>query len=75
MPSFYLSKAEATTLVEYFAGLTQHESALLGKELAELSEVHGLLIRLDLREVRIERHVESETLCHSILEINSAVAR
>ena len=33
MPSFYLTTAQATTLVEYFAGLSQHESGLLADEL------------------------------------------
>jgi mono/diheme cytochrome c family protein len=45
MPSFYLSKVEATTLVEYFAGLSQNESAILGKDLdpvmKRLREIHG----------------------------------
>ncbi|HKQ47754.1 MAG TPA: cytochrome c [Phycisphaerae bacterium] len=45
MPSFHLTKAEATTLVEYFAGLSQYESAFLAEDLdpviRHLREVHA----------------------------------
>ncbi len=45
MPSFHLTKEQATTLVEYFAGLSQQESAVLDEELkpiaAYLSHVHS----------------------------------
>lgn len=34
MPSFHLTKEDATTLVEYFAGLSEYEAELLGDELA-----------------------------------------
>jgi len=34
MPSFHLTTGQATTLVEYFAGLSRHESGLLSGELA-----------------------------------------
>jgi hypothetical protein len=45
MPSFALTPAQATTLVEYFAGVSQDESGVLRKELEpvlkHLQEVHG----------------------------------
>ncbi len=45
MPSFYLTKEQTTTLVEYFAGLSQDESRILKKDLdgiiKHLREVHG----------------------------------
>lgn len=45
MPSFYLTKEQATTLVEYFAGLSQDEAHMLKAELSPivryLRDVHG----------------------------------
>lgn len=45
MPSFYLSDHDATTLVEYFAGLSQYESKMLKDELVPIAKylqtVHG----------------------------------
>ncbi|GMU35120.1 MAG: c-type cytochrome [Planctomycetia bacterium] len=45
MPSFYLTKEQATTLVEYFAGLAQDESQMLASETAAIvkymKEVHA----------------------------------
>ncbi|MEK6643419.1 MAG: c-type cytochrome [Planctomycetota bacterium] len=45
MPSFYLTKEQTTTLVEYFAGLAQDESRILRKDLEgvlkHLQETHG----------------------------------
>ncbi len=38
MPSFYLTSDNATTLVEYFAGLSQDESTVLKSELAPVVE-------------------------------------
>lgn len=45
MPSFYLTKEQATTLVEYFAGLAQYESKMLDSETAAvvkyIQQVHA----------------------------------
>ncbi len=45
MPSFHLTNEQATALVEYFAGLSKHESELLGDELTpiakHLEQVHA----------------------------------
>ena len=45
MPSFYLDTEDATTLVEYFAGLSQYESRLLEKKMTPvvkyLKQVHA----------------------------------
>ncbi len=47
MPSFHLTRDEATTLVEYFAGLSQSESAFLKKDLDPvikyLQEAHSVV--------------------------------
>src|SRR3990172_2738284 len=41
MPSFNLNVAQATTLVEYFAALSQHDAEVLAKTLAPVEEYMG----------------------------------
>src|SRR4029078_10081314 len=57
------------------SGILEKELALFRKELAEVREIHGLLVRFHLSEVRIDREIECQSLRHSVLHVESAVGR
>ena len=55
------------------ARVLQEEGPLFGEEEAETVEVDLLIVGLDLREVRVQGHIEREARGDAVLEVHAAV--
>ena len=56
-------------------GVLEKERPLLGEEQREPRQVHLLLVRFDLREVGVDRHIERQVGPHAPLHVEPDVTR